>query len=91
MGADIQVTGKIATIHGVDHLCGAEVTAPDLRAGAALVIAGLAAQGETIVNDVQYIERGYENIIGKLTALGANIVRQEEAEALCGAPSGETV
>ena len=67
------------------------MTAPDLRAGAALVIAGLAAQGETIVNDVQYIERGYENIIGKLTALGANIVRQEEAEALCGAPSGETV
>lgn len=91
MGADIQVTGKIATIHGVEKLHGGKVTAPDLRAGAALVIAGLAAEGETIVNEVQYIERGYENIIGKLTALGADIVRQEVEEALCGAPSGETV
>ncbi len=56
-----------------------------------MLIAALAAHGISEITNVQYIERGYENIIGKLTALGANIVRQEEAEALCGAPSGETV
>ncbi|MBO4854029.1 MAG: UDP-N-acetylglucosamine 1-carboxyvinyltransferase [Oscillospiraceae bacterium] len=73
MGADIKVDGKTAAITGVAQLTGAPIHACDLRAGAALVIAGLAAQGETQLDQVQYIERGYENMVGKLRALGANI------------------
>ena len=75
MGADIQVEGKTATIKGVEKLMGAPVKADDLRAGAAMIIAGLIAEGETVVSDTQYIERGYENIVEKLTALGADIKR----------------
>ncbi len=75
MGAKIQVSGKSAAVTGCEQLHGATVKAHDLRAGAALVIAGLAAQGETWVEDIHYIERGYENLIGKLTALGADIQR----------------
>ncbi len=75
MGADIRISGKTATVTGTGKLYGATVYAHDLRAGAALVIAGLAAEGVTNVHDVHYIERGYENIIEKLTALGANIRR----------------
>ena len=78
MGANIQVSGKTAVITGCDGLRGATVKAHDLRAGAALVIAGLAAQGETFVENIHYIERGYENLIGKLTALGADIRRIED-------------
>ena len=63
---------------GVEQLYGAEVKANDLRAGAALVIAGLSAQGTTYVNNIHYVERGYENIIGKLTGLGADIRRIED-------------
>ncbi len=78
MGADILISGKTATVTGREKLHGATVHAHDLRAGAALVIAGLAAEGVTTVEDVHYIERGYENIIDKLTSLGAKIRRIEE-------------
>lgn len=73
MGAEIQVDGKTAIIEGPAPLTGAIVEACDLRAGAAMVIAGLCAEGETIVEDVKYIERGYENFVGKLKSLGADI------------------
>lgn len=75
MGANIQVDGKIAVIEGVDHLTGVKVKATDLRAGAAMVIAGLIAKGETVVEKIQYVDRGYENIVEKLTQLGADIKR----------------
>ncbi len=73
MGASIQVDDKTAIVEGVDHLSGAPVQASDLRAGAALVIAALAAHGESEISCVHYIERGYENIVAKLQALGADI------------------
>ncbi len=78
MGADIMISGKTAVITGGEKLQGTEVCANDLRAGAALVIAGLAAEGTTRIENVHYIERGYERLIEKLTALGANICRTEE-------------
>ena len=78
MGASIQILGKTATVIGTEELHGATVYAHDLRAGAALVIAGLAAQGTTCVKDIHYVERGYENLIEKLTALGADIRRVED-------------
>ncbi len=73
MGADIKVEGNTAIVNGVEKLTGAQVSAPDLRAGAALVIAGLAAEGITIVDDIVYIQRGYERFEEKLRALGAEI------------------
>ncbi len=73
MGARIQVDGKVAVIEGVDHLTGAPVHACDLRAGAAMVIAGLAAQGYTEIDGIHHIERGYETIVDKLAAVGADI------------------
>lgn len=73
MGSDIKVEGGTAIITGVGRFTGADVTAPDLRAGAALVIAGLMAEGVTIVDDIKYIERGYEEFDKKLRKLGANI------------------
>ena len=73
MGARIQVDDKTAVVEGVKGLTGAPIQASDLRAGAALVIAALAAQGESEISQVYYIERGYENIIEKLQALGADI------------------
>ena len=75
LGARIQVDGKMAVLEGVDHFTGAPVQAPDLRAGAALVIAGLAAQGTTELSHINYIERGYEDLVGKLRAVGADISR----------------
>ena len=75
MGANISVEGRVAVIEGVGRLMGAPVTAPDLRAGAALVIAGLAAGGVTEIDDIHHIERGYENIEEKLRALGADIIK----------------
>jgi len=78
MGANIRIEGKTATVVGVEQLYGAEVKANDLRAGAALVIAGLSANGTTYIDNIHYVERGYENIIGKLTALGADIQRIED-------------
>lgn len=73
MGASVKVEGNVAVISGVDRFTGARVSAPDLRAGAALVIAGLAAEGITIVDDIYYIERGYENLDIKFQGLGAKI------------------
>lgn len=75
MGANIKVEGNTAIIDGVAALTGARVSAPDLRAGAALVIAGLAADGITIVDDIVYIQRGYESFEDKLRSLGAEIER----------------
>lgn len=75
MGANIQVDGKVAVIEGVPQLTGVTVKALDLRAGAAMVIAGMLATGETTVENVQYIDRGYEDIVEKLTELGADIRR----------------
>ncbi len=75
MGADIKVDGKTAIITGVDSLRSAPVRAVDLRAGAAMIIAGLMTEGVTEVEDVLHIDRGYENITEKLTALGADIKR----------------
>ena len=75
MGANIKIEGNTAIIDGVPKLSGARVSAPDLRAGAALVIAGLAAEGITIVDDIVYIQRGYENFEQKLRSLGAEIER----------------
>ena len=75
MGADIKVEGNTAVIYGTEKLMGARVSAPDLRAGAALVIAGLAAEGITIVDDIVYIQRGYENFEQKMRGLGAEIER----------------
>ena len=78
MGAKIEINGKTATINGREKLKGNTVIARDLRAGAALVIAGLVAEGTTRVENIHYIERGYENLVEKLTALGANIRRVED-------------
>ncbi len=78
MGAKIDINGKTATVIGRDKLKGNTVIARDLRAGAALVIAGLSAEGTTRVENIHYVERGYEDLIGKLTALGATIRRIED-------------
>lgn len=80
MGAEISVDGKIAVIEGVNKLVGAPVKATDLRAGAAMVIAGLAAKGVTTVEDISHIERGYEDIVSKLVAIGADIRRVHVAD-----------
>lgn len=77
MGAQISVDSRLAVIEGVDHLVAAPVKAVDLRAGAAMVIAALCAQGTTQIEDIQYIERGYDRIVEKLCALGADIRRIE--------------
>ena len=79
MGAEIHINGKTAIVGGMEGLHGATVRARDLRAGAALVIAGLAAEGTTRVENIHYVERGYERLIEKLTALGAKIRRIEES------------
>ena len=78
MGAQVQVDGRTAVIEGVERLTGAPVAACDLRAGAAMVIAGLCAEGTTYVEDIHYIERGYENFVGKLRSLGADIALVSE-------------
>ena len=78
MGADITVNGHTAVISEVEALHGAEVEAVDLRAGVAMVIAGLAAEGTTTITNIRYIERGYDDIIGKLRALGADIEKVDE-------------
>ena len=75
LGADITIDGHHAVVRGVDHLHGATVVAPDIRAGAALVVAGLAAPGITEIHDVFHIDRGYDDIVGRLAGLGASISR----------------
>ncbi len=82
MGGSIKVEGNVAIIDGVKGFTGAQVNAPDLRAGAALVIAGLAAEGYTIVDDIEYIQRGYECFEEKLRALGAMIERVDSDKAI---------
>lgn len=75
MGAEISVDGKLAVIEGVKELNGAPVKATDLRAGAAMIVAALAAKGTTYIEDIQHIERGYEDVVEKFAALGADIKR----------------
>ncbi len=81
MGADVQVDGKTAVIQGVPELTAAPVKAMDLRAGAAMVIAAMAARGVTEIEEIQYIERGYENLVTKLRGLGADIRRVSAEES----------
>ena len=78
MGANISVQGKAAVITGVEKLCGAPVSATDLRAGAALIIAGIAAEGETEIHNIEHIDRGYERIEEKFRVLGADIQRVKD-------------
>jgi UDP-N-acetylglucosamine 1-carboxyvinyltransferase len=78
MGADIRIERNTAIITGVDHLSGAEVMASDLRASAALVLAGLVARGETKISRIYHIDRGYDQIERRLKSLGADIQRERE-------------
>ena len=82
MGANIKVEGNTAIIDGVSRYTGASITAPDLRAGAALVLAGLVAEGFTTIDDIRYIERGYEDFDAKLRSLGAQIEKVDSAREL---------
>ena len=82
MGANIKVEGNTAIIDGVSRYTGASITAPDLRAGAALVLAGLVAEGFTTIDDIRYIERGYEDFEVKLRSLGAQIEKVDSAREL---------
>jgi UDP-N-acetylglucosamine 1-carboxyvinyltransferase len=75
MGADVEIHGGVATVTGVERLKGAPVMATDLRASVSLILAGLAAEGETIVNRVYHLDRGYEHVEEKLGAVGARIER----------------
>jgi UDP-N-acetylglucosamine 1-carboxyvinyltransferase len=75
MGADITVEAQHAIIRGVERLSGCPVLAPDIRAGAALVLAGLAADGVTEIGDASHVDRGYEDFVGRLASLGAQIQR----------------
>ena len=81
MGAKIKVDGKVAIITGVENFIAAPVKATDLRAGAAMVLAGLATNGTTEIENVEFIDRGYDNIVEKLSAVGANIRRVEFIES----------
>ncbi len=77
MGADIRVEGRTAIVVGVERLRGAAVKATDLRGGAALAVAGLAAQGQTEIQDIEHIDRGYQRIEEAYAALGADIRRED--------------
>ena len=77
MGAVIEIENSSIIIDGVDHLEGSNLIAPDLRAGAALVLAALAAKGESVIDKIEYVERGYEDFVNKLKELGADITKQE--------------
>lgn len=80
MGANVSIDGRVCVVEGVDRLTGAPVRATDLRAGAALIVAGLMADGETEITGVQYIDRGYDHIEGKLKQIGADIRREKVQE-----------
>ncbi len=80
MGAHIQVDGRVAVVEGTERLTGATVRACDLRAGAAMVIAGLAAEGETVIEEIHHIERGYESLVDKLRRAGADICRSSKPD-----------
>jgi UDP-N-acetylglucosamine 1-carboxyvinyltransferase len=75
LGASISIYGNKALVRGAYELIGGEVRVPDIRAGAALVVAGLVASGETVVNDIHHIDRGYDDLVGKLSGLGADVTR----------------
>ena len=79
LGADIRTDGHHAIVRGVERLRGAAVVAPDIRAGAALVVAGLAAEGRTVISGIEHIDRGYDNLVGRLVALGALVERVDLA------------
>lgn len=78
MGANIEIEGNTAKLTGIDHFTGAEVMATDLRASFSLILAALAAEGESIIRRVYHVDRGYEHLVRKLRALGADIVREED-------------
>ncbi|HIQ37805.1 MAG TPA: UDP-N-acetylglucosamine 1-carboxyvinyltransferase, partial [Desulfocapsa sulfexigens] len=80
MGADIKIDGRIAMVKGLEEnpLTGAQVMATDLRASSSLVIAGLAAKGRTDISRIYHLERGYEDMVGKLTGLGATVWKENE-------------
>lgn len=82
MGAKIEEKGRVVFVEGVEKLQGAHVEASDLRAGAALVLAGLAAEGETVVSNIHFVDRGYQNLVENLTALGATIERLPDPKAV---------
>jgi len=81
MGADIRVEGRTAFIHGVSHLTGSAVTATDLRAGAALIVAALGAEGDSTISGVEHVDRGYDALVEKLQAAGADITRVDADSA----------
>ncbi len=81
MGANIDRNGSVATVRGVERLTGATVMASDLRASAALVLAGLAAEGQTTVRRIYHLDRGYEQLEVKLMRLGAKVLRLEERDS----------
>ena len=86
MGADIRITGEVAIIKGVAKLSGAPVEATDVRAAAALVLAGLCAEGQTVIEGAEFLDRGYEDFEGKLRGVGAAMVRRSRdngKELLC--------
>lgn len=86
LGADISVAGRVAVVKGVGELSGAPVTATDLRASASLVLAGIVADSETLVKDIEHLDRGYEKLEEKLNSLGASIRRvpeEDECEVIC--------
>ena len=80
MGADIHISGNTAVVKGVSRLTGAPVIASDLRASASLVLAALCAEGESVIDRVYHIDRGYERIVRKLRSVGASIVRVKSDE-----------
>ena len=77
MGGDVRVAGRVAVVNGVEKLSGAAVCCTDLRGGAALCVAALTAEGETVIRELGHIDRGYEDIAGDLQSLGADVVRDE--------------
>jgi UDP-N-acetylglucosamine 1-carboxyvinyltransferase len=79
LGADIRTSGHHAVVRGVARLSGAPVRAHDIRAGAAMVVAGLAAEGETLIAGIHHIDRGYEDLVGRLASVGAEITRVDPA------------
>ena len=91
MGANISVEGRVAVIEGVERLKGAPVKATDLRAGAALIIAALSAEGVTEIYDIFHVERGYENMEIKLRSLGADIVKVDEPDPASDAPAKKAI
>ena len=91
MGAKIDVSGNKATVHGPARLTGARVQASDLRASASLVLAGLCASGETTVDRVYHIDRGYETIERKLRSVGADIERVTDNAVLGSEPAGAEI